>query len=139
MATPDIVCENFMEAQHLASTLALYKLCKGQVRCKYYNCFSLLLLIFTIRNSSCGKIMFSQACVKNSVQGGGVHPPRQTPLKADSPLADTPWPDTSPRQTSRFGRQLPLGRPPPPPRRPLQRTVRILLEWILVLILVIGE
>ena len=29
--------------------------------------------IFTARNSSCGKVMFSQACVKNSVhrEGGG--------------------------------------------------------------------
>ena len=26
--------------------------------------------IITIRNSSCGKVMFSQACVKNSVHGG---------------------------------------------------------------------
>ncbi len=31
MATPDIVCDNFMDAQHLASTLALYRLCVGQV------------------------------------------------------------------------------------------------------------
>ena len=47
--------------------------------------------IFTARNSSCRKVMFSQACVKNSVRAGGVHPrqtlplgrhprPRQTPL-----------------------------------------------------------
>ena len=41
--------------------------------------------IFTARNNSCGKVMFSQACVKNSVHGGGakgqggVHPPGQTP------------------------------------------------------------
>ena len=27
----DIVCENVKEAEHLASTLALYHLCKGQV------------------------------------------------------------------------------------------------------------
>ena len=26
--------------------------------------------LITVRNSSCGKVMFSQACVKNSVQGG---------------------------------------------------------------------
>ena len=30
-------------------------------------------LIFTVRNSSCGKVMFSQACVKNSVDRGGMH------------------------------------------------------------------
>ena len=46
--------------------------------------------IFTARNNSCGKVMFSQACVKNSVHGGGQrvkgvyiplggHPPGQTP------------------------------------------------------------
>ena len=42
--------------------------------------------IFTVRKSSCGKVMFSQACVKNSVHGGWVvytplaaPPPRQTP------------------------------------------------------------
>ena len=31
-------------------------------------------VIFTVCNSSCRKVMFSQACVKNSVhEGGGVH------------------------------------------------------------------
>ena len=69
---------------------------------------------FTVRNSTCGKVMFSQARVKNCVQGagaclpwgagGGVHP------------------------SSRH----PSGPPPLPQRRPLQRTVRILLECILV-------
>ena len=29
------------------------------------------MLIITVRNSSCGKVMSSQACVKNSVNGGG--------------------------------------------------------------------
>ena len=83
--------------------------------------------IITVRNSSCGKIMFSQACVKNSVQGG-VHPlpPRQT---GRHPLGRPPHP---------LGRHPPPGRHLPPPqgrsllRRPLQRTVRILLECILV-------
>ena len=121
------------------------------------------LCIFTFLRS-CGKVMFSQACVKNSVhREGGVYPSMhwgthlplpsacwdthhlgQTPPWADitPPWADTPfpgqtplplgrhpspWTDTpSPRQT------YPLGRPPPRPRRPLQRTVRILLECILV-------
>ena len=45
--------------------------------------------IFTVLNSSYGKVMFSQACVKNSV-----------PPLADTPLADIPG-------------QTP---PPPPPR-----------------------
>ena len=54
---------------------------------------------------SCGKVIFSQACVKNSVHRGLCTPPGQTP---------------SPRQT------------PPPGRRLLQWTIRILLECILV-------
>ena len=29
--------------------------------------------MITAPNSSCGKVMFSQACVKNSVQGGSMH------------------------------------------------------------------
>ena len=31
--------------------------------------------LFTVRNSGCGEVMFSQACVKNSVHGGGHLPP----------------------------------------------------------------
>ena len=58
--------------------------------------------IFTVHKRSCGKVMFSQACVKNSSHEGEVHPP--------------------PRQT------------PSPLRRLLQRTVRIILECILVFI-----
>ena len=38
-----------------------------------------LQVILTVRNSSCGKVMFSQACVKNSVHRGGINPPRLTP------------------------------------------------------------
>ena len=29
-------------------------------------------LLITVRKRSCGKVMFSQACVKNSVGGGGA-------------------------------------------------------------------
>ena len=57
---------------------------------------------------SCGKVMFSQASV--ILFTGGVSA-RQPP----------PWADT-----------LPLGRPLPRSRRLLQRTVRILLECILI-------
>ena len=34
-------------------------------------------IVITVHNSSCGKVMFSQACVKNSVHrvGGGVSAP----------------------------------------------------------------
>jgi len=28
---PDIACDNLKDAEHLASTLALYRLCRGQV------------------------------------------------------------------------------------------------------------
>ena len=45
--------------------------------------------IFTARRSSCGKVKFSQACVKNSVRGVSHDiRPRQT----HTPRADTPSP-----------------------------------------------
>ena len=68
--------------------------------------------IFTVRNSSCGKLMFSQVCVKNSVHAGGAS------LWAWGVYTSghTPRTDTHPT---------------PPPRWPLQRTVRILLECII--------
>ena len=61
--------------------------------------------LITIRNSSCGKVMFSQACVKNSIHGGGGrgvclqvrgvytplgrHPLRQTPPGQTPPPKET--------------------------------------------------
>ena len=42
----------------------------------------------TARNSSCGKVMFSQVCVKNSVHGGGVYP--SIPLGEHPPTGKTP-------------------------------------------------
>ena len=53
-----------------------------------------------VRQPSCGKVIFSQACVKNSVHRGvsdsvhaGKHPMgRHLPPWAD-PLVDTPWAD----------------------------------------------
>ena len=111
---------------------------------------------FTVRKQSCGKVMFSQACVKNSVHGGvclsacwDTPPWRQTPspggrhpsLEADThrwrqtPLDRHPPGQTPPlwRQTPHLGTHTPGGRPPPPPgRRLLQRTVRISPECILV-------
>ena len=80
--------------------------------------------------------MFSQACVKNSVhKGGGVSASVDTGIH--TPQADTPWAanvcwDTQPPK------QTPPGRPPLP-RRSLQRTVRILLECIVVLKVVDEE
>ena len=43
-----------------------------------------VIAFITARNSSCGKVMFSQVCVKNSVHSGCVYPmhfpPARTPL-----------------------------------------------------------
>ena len=101
----------------LCSGFALYKLLS-------HRCLIGLKPIFTVRNSSCGKVMFSQACVRNSVHGGGrctligqthllwTHTPS---------LADTPFTHTHPNTP-----------PDRRPRWPLQRMVRILLECILV-------
>ena len=73
----------------------------------------------TVRKRSCGKVMFSQVCVKNSVHGGEVYTPW-----ADTPLTDRHTP----------GKQTPhwlADRHLPPPCL-LQRTVCILRECILV-------
>ena len=67
-----------------------------------------------------GSLMVSQACVKNSAQGGRYTPPRQT----HTPLGRHPLGRHPPGQITR-----------PPSRQPLQRMVHILLECILVLIL----
>ena len=67
---------------------------------------------------SCGKVILSQACVKNSVRGGVCLGARW----------DTPPGQTPPAPPGRF----PLDRHLPT-RRLLQRMVRILLECILVL------
>ena len=72
---------------------------------------------------SCGKVIFSQVSVSHSVDRGcvypsmhwGRHPPRRH----------------LPRQTPRSCKHPP-GQTPPSSRRLLQRTVRILLECILV-------
>ena len=65
--------------------------------------------VVSTRNSSCGKVMFSQSCVKNSIHGSGeVYTPLETPQ------ADTPWThthshlDTPPPRTHTY----PLGKPP---------------------------
>ena len=95
--------------------------------------------IITVRNSSCGKVMFSQVSVYP--QGGGVHPPRADTLRLGR---HTPaHGQTHPGQTPTSGKTFlppPPGQThthpgqtsPPPGRRPLLRTVRILLECILV-------
>ena len=69
--------------------------------------------------------MFSQPCVKNFVYRVGVLFPRQTP-PGRHPLGRHPPGQTPPpRVDTPLGRHTPL-------RRPLQWTVRILLECILV-------
>ena len=76
-----------------------------------------ILCIFTVRNEV-AKVMFLHLSVfPHASVHAGIPPPDQTPLGADPPLADTPP-----------GADL----PPPPSRRLLLRTVRILLECILV-------
>ena len=53
-------------------------------------------VVITVHNSSCGKVMFSQASTKDSVHrgGGSIHP-----HQVDIPQADTPWTDTPSGQT----------------------------------------
>ena len=74
-------------------------------------------LLFTVHNDSCGKVMFSQACVKNSVHRRvgvcpkkcwdtppGRQPSWQTPPQVDTPQADIPWADIPPNTTG-YGQQ----------------------------------
>ena len=71
----------------------------------------------TVRNNICGKVMFSRACVKNSVHREGGCLPHSM---------------LSPRENPPGRHPLPSEQTIPTPRWPLQRTVRILLERILV-------
>ena len=68
--------------------------------------------IFTVRKRSCGKIMFSQACVKNSDHGGRCTPPLGR--QADNPLGRHPHGQHPPMGRHPPGRQVdtPLGRHP---------------------------
>ena len=90
-------------------------------------------ITFTARNSSCGKVVFSQACVKNSVHGGCVPchacPPHACPLPCTPPAMHAP-----PARTPPLPRTFPLPRTPPPfgTHAVNERVVRILLECILV-------
>ena len=96
---------------------------------------------------SWGKVIFSVACVKNSVKGGGggtwagppgqVHPSsrytplgKYTPWAGTTPRAGTPLVRYTPRQVhSQAGTPRMAGTPPPMVN---ERAVRILLECILV-------
>ena len=98
----------------------------------------IFVLLVTVRKRSYGKVMFSQACVKNSVHRSrhplgihplGRHPPGRHPRAditwadtswADTPWADIllPWADTLPPWADTPYRQTPLptpGRQTPPP------------------------
>ena len=83
---------------------------------------------------SCGKVMFLHLSVILFTGGwvSGRHPllDRHFPSWADTPLGRHPLGQTPPPRadTNPPGRHLPLGGHPSPSRRPLQRTVRILLE-----------
>ena len=86
--------------------------------------FVYIYIFFTVRKRSCGKVMFSQAYVKNSVgevsasvHAGihtppwantplGRHPPGQTPPPGRHPLVDIPRADPPGRH--------PPGQTPPP-------------------------
>ena len=89
----------------------------SDIICNYSPLFAVKYAIFTVRNSSCGYVWLCfhrRLSVHGGGGGGGVV--GCTPLARQTPRADT-----TPGQT-----------PPPPPRWLLQRTVRILLECILV-------
>ena len=73
-------------------------------------------------------ILFPGGWLAETPQADTLSPWADTP-QADTLWVDTPW-QTPPGQTP--PRQTPPGQTPPhPERRPLQRTVRILLECIL--------
>ena len=80
---------------------------------------------------SCVKVIFSEACVKNSVRGGGgCWPQYMLEYTTPTPWAATllgrhPWEDTHRADTP--------GQTPAPSRCLLQRMVRIVLECILVI------
>ena len=91
-----------------------------------------VLFIITILKRSCGKIMFSQAYVKNSVHGGGSarhplagrHPvPGQILQWADIPPGrqTAPWADPPPWANTPVGKHPPSNRAPwvdpPPPKQ----------------------
>ena len=70
--------------------------------------------IFNSPLHSCGKVMFSKACVNNSVDGGGGVSASVHVMIHTSPCADTPWSDT-PQADIHLGRH-------PPGRHPLADT-----------------
>ena len=79
-----------------------------QVAMTPWICYCIYRCFITVRNSSCGKVMFSQVVIKNSVHRwgclqlglGGIHILDRHP-QADSPLGRHPlWQKPPSRQTS---------------------------------------
>ena len=98
--------------------------------------------IFTVRKRSCGKVMFSQTCVKNSLGEEGRVCVSQQALDRRGGVSQHALSKGGGGVCSGVclggGVSAQVYSPPgheadtPPPRRPLQWTVRILLECILV-------
>ena len=97
-----------------------------------WKCFQGVTLV-TFRNSSCGKVMFLHACVKNSVHGGGVYPSmhwvRDVYLSMHWARGVYPrmhwakvcvYPSMHPPAQYMLGYTHPLGRHPPPGQTPPQ-------------------
>ena len=98
-----------------------------------------MICLITVCKSSCGKVMFSQGCVKNSVQKEGVCVSGMcawgTCMAGGSAWQGCAWGDMHCRGACMAGECAWWGgggRRARQERRPLQRTVRILLECILV-------
>ena len=104
----------------------------------YFYIHELVFQLLPPANEVWGKVIFSVACVKNSVRGGVCLSAcwNTTPPGADTPLDQTPPEKTPPRADTPREQTPPRSRPPgsrrPPDRRLLLRSVRILLECILV-------
>ena len=83
------------------------------------------IVFITVRKRSCGKVMFSQACVKNSVHMGevytplGRHPSRRHPSRQTLPLGKHPPGQTQDTPPGRH--PTPLGRHPSRQTPPLIR------------------
>ena len=92
--------------------------------------------VVTVRNIVVARQCF-YTCLSFCPQGGrGRLSPRQTPLGSHPLERHSPWVDT-PLGRHPPGRHPPGQTPPTPKWRPLQRTVRILLECIVVLTLIL--
>ena len=89
------------------------------------------ILFVTIHNSSCGKVTFSQVCVKYSVHREVYMPAFLWPPPGRHPRVDTLWTDTPPGQTHPLGRHTLWADTPPYGK---ERAVRILLEYIFVFV-----